>query len=63
LIVRPEPTGVKNLSGASLNGRFLSLPINIGLKCQSETNILDYNKHIKITALKSLITLVPDVGY
>ncbi len=44
-------------------GRLLVLNTNIGLdwKALPETNTLAYNGHLLIAAVKSFITLVPDV--
>jgi hypothetical protein len=50
---------VKNLLAAPLKGRFLALPTNIrlGWKGLPGTNALTYYEKLKLTAVKSFITL------
>ncbi len=54
--VRPKPTRVKYLSGAPLEGRFLSLPSNIrlGTKGLPGPNTPAYHKELQITVIKVL---------
>jgi hypothetical protein len=56
LLVRPEPTRVKHLSGALLLSRLLALPTNIR-KALPGTNTLAYCKYSKITTVKSSVIL------
>jgi len=59
--VRLEPTRVKQLSAAPLQGRLLDLPtyIRLGWKSLRGTNTLPYLKNSWITNKKTFITLVP----
>jgi hypothetical protein len=55
---------MKHLSGAPLQGMLLALPANIrlGWKGLPRTNALAYYEKLKLTAVKSFITLAPGLG-
>jgi hypothetical protein len=61
LLVKQEPTQLKHLLGALLQGRLLALPSNnrLGWKGLPVTNTLAFYENSKITAIKRLITLGP----
>jgi hypothetical protein len=60
LRVRLEPTQVKHLSRATLQGRLLALPTNrLGWRGLSRRNTLAYYENSLIKAVKSFTTLCP----
>jgi hypothetical protein len=60
LQIKPEPSRVKNLSGAPFLGRLLALPVNIrlGWKGLLGTNTLAYCEHVYTADVKSVITII-----
>jgi hypothetical protein len=55
---------VKNISGSPLKGKLLTLSANTrpGWKALPGANTLAYYKNLKLTAVKSFITLAPGVN-